>query len=862
MTRIAYILLIFLLCAGAQASLAPNDVVVVWNGHPYWNTGDRQSKAVADYYCAERGIPTTNEIDVSYHVPGQEDESMAPDQFLALIATPIANKLSQLAGLPIGTAPNLASDPTKCIVLCYGIPILVSGDGVTCGVDSSLALLFNKTPWGHIPLAGYPSRDIVRFANPYYEAQADPADRTKAADFTNFRSSSDNKTTETAPKFTIVRLLDSTHAIAAGQRGLLYRGTLSDGVWNWTPVEDVDKVFNTQDVTDICVLDSQHYWLATAQGAVIRWDSGTGAFRSTSTRPHVAFAGCSTPTRISVSCDTGGNCWTAGSYVVDTSSPYQLGYCIRRNGVDLIPPEGFQPHSIAAVSGSEAWVSGNLGIYRTTNSGATWTQVYPEAAGDIWVRGNVGWAVALQGYVLYYDGTSWTRDENAPSLDGGAADLAVYDANHLTIACGTSAFYTFDGSAATPWQTNTSASAKASVAWNGGSNVVAAESASSMIRTGTGSPGLFSWQDDEHSLTLSSYDWRLRYLVCRLDARSLPLDGTEQIPADIKAMIDGSKASDSEGAATALLSGKHIFDDAPPSPASLNRRFSDEFKSALDRLVGCHGGLVHREPGDGSIGSPPNSYLCDQTNVATYASSGYYDYSSANVTTFWRPRNEFLDGSIGFYRAVSGSAFYRGIRRNGYFWDVRRDNANAVQGKLRVYMERNELIYHNCWIDLRQADGTSVPISGNPDSRFQNEVQLHPVFRPSEIWNVWVAEIPLSAVNWPGGDNNAVYVAIHFPNDDPEQPGGIADRWPDSGVTTEIYQAWIQNTGITYGFGGCTTQSVVSELIHEGACGSLGCIIEPAAGGATESSEISIPQYLTGRQSPFSCRRLPMRAIW
>jgi hypothetical protein len=66
MTRTAvWTLLAFLLPACAEAALSPNDVVVVWNSHPYWNTGNRQSQAIADYYCAARGIPDANKLGVS-----------------------------------------------------------------------------------------------------------------------------------------------------------------------------------------------------------------------------------------------------------------------------------------------------------------------------------------------------------------------------------------------------------------------------------------------------------------------------------------------------------------------------------------------------------------------------------------------------------------------------------------------------------------------------------------------------------------------------------------------------------------------------------------------------------------------------
>ena len=153
------------------------------------------------------------------------EESVSPEDFRKKILEDQLNEqgevthkglkrqLAELAGLSAGEVPDLATDPTKCIVLCYGVPILIRGSGVTCGVDASLSLLFNETEWGRMPFAGYPSAIPGRFQNPYYEPQVDPAQRTKPEDFGEFRASSYNRTTEPAPNFTIVRLLDSTHAL-------------------------------------------------------------------------------------------------------------------------------------------------------------------------------------------------------------------------------------------------------------------------------------------------------------------------------------------------------------------------------------------------------------------------------------------------------------------------------------------------------------------------------------------------------------------------------------------------------------------------------------------------------------------------
>jgi len=177
------------------------------------------SKSVADYYCAVRGIPTANKVPVK--IPSSL-EVIPPDVFRNRIAVPLRRFLQIRAGIDPDThpdqLPDLATDPTKCIVLCTGIPVLISGNGITCSVDSSLSLLFNKTEWGHLPITGYPAAGAPYFlANPYCEKHSDatkdvdPAQRTIPADFGEFRANpACNSTLEPATDFTTARIMDST----------------------------------------------------------------------------------------------------------------------------------------------------------------------------------------------------------------------------------------------------------------------------------------------------------------------------------------------------------------------------------------------------------------------------------------------------------------------------------------------------------------------------------------------------------------------------------------------------------------------------------------------------------------------------
>ena len=257
MTRTTLLIVVSLILqVPALGSLLPQDVVVVYNNSTLsdndcdWSA----SKAVADYYCAARGIPSQNVIGVTFPFV---EESITPERFCEDIAVPLRTFLSSRSGFDVN---NPATDPTKAIVLCYGIPLRIEGDGRLSAVDSALSLLFNTTPWGREPIGGY-ANPYGGIASPYRSTDTDPAARTKPGDFGAFRASSFNHVLEPAPHFTIVRFLDATHAVAAGERGMLYRGTLANGTWTWDAVKDSDKGFLFHDITDICVVDSQHFYM-------------------------------------------------------------------------------------------------------------------------------------------------------------------------------------------------------------------------------------------------------------------------------------------------------------------------------------------------------------------------------------------------------------------------------------------------------------------------------------------------------------------------------------------------------------------------------------------------------------------------
>ena len=150
------------------------------------------------------------------------------------------------------------TDPTKAIVLCYGVPLRVSGEEKCSSVDSVLTLLFNSNEWGLEPIGRYSQ---PRITNPYYYNHW-AAGSPSPGDFGDFRASSYNNTSVSPSSFTIVRMLDNNNAVAGGVNGLLYTGTYANGTWTWTAVTDENKAFIAYEINDIFVLDSQHAWVA------------------------------------------------------------------------------------------------------------------------------------------------------------------------------------------------------------------------------------------------------------------------------------------------------------------------------------------------------------------------------------------------------------------------------------------------------------------------------------------------------------------------------------------------------------------------------------------------------------------------
>jgi len=213
----AFLILIVLASGIVQGAVGPSDVVVVYNRSPIWEdaTGQNISEAVARYYCNSRHIPEGNltSVDLPF-----VRERLEPQEFASMQAEIKSFLLSRAGVDPVlhpDQVPDLAADPTKCIVLCYGVPIMVEATGRRSSVDSNLSLLLNgPTPWGR-ETVGAPAP----VANPYYENTIDPDQRAELADFGAFRQTG--------------RQCESTQLLSCHGNALHKRRYRSLPLWSW-----------------------------------------------------------------------------------------------------------------------------------------------------------------------------------------------------------------------------------------------------------------------------------------------------------------------------------------------------------------------------------------------------------------------------------------------------------------------------------------------------------------------------------------------------------------------------------------------------------------------------------------------------
>ena len=264
---LANIVVLILVSLGfpAVAALSPGEVVVVYNSSDEWNDDHvpprNVSKAVADYYCSPitgRGIPAENVVGIPW---ADVVEAANPAAFFTDFVPVLKSFLTQRC-IDAGVDPaDPGSDPTKVIVLCYGVPLKLQGDEAKASVDSALTLLFNTNPWGRQPVSYYLSPGSSAVSNRFRTA----ATANGRYDFGDFRASAENAVSEAAPSFRVVRMLSPQRALAGGDKGALFLGEKAGDTWSWTAIPDEKKQFIRGGVSDICVVDASTALATTAR---------------------------------------------------------------------------------------------------------------------------------------------------------------------------------------------------------------------------------------------------------------------------------------------------------------------------------------------------------------------------------------------------------------------------------------------------------------------------------------------------------------------------------------------------------------------------------------------------------------------
>ena len=846
MTRITLFVFASVLISAvhATAALAPDDVVVVYNSNIAWNTGQRQSKAVADYYCQQRGVASSNEFAVDWALT---DESIPPDSFCSRILNDrydwqnnlikgLKTQLAERAGLSAGQIPDPATDPTKCIVLCYGIPLKIEGNERECSVDSALTLLFNKTDWGRTPIGSYCSGALT---NPYYSpASTNPLDRGgKPTDFGEFRANETlNDISVAAPIFTIIRAFDDTHAIAAGTGGVLYTGTRTGNSWDWNPVDDSSKSFVAATINDISVFDSSHAWACTAFGSVIATNNGGENWT-------VVRNGTCDPdsndcvTGVSLYSQTSG--WYVGStYHLSGSMAYFINQdnSIKWKSNDPTGglPGTFVPSFISAASATEAWVSGNGGIYHTTD-GTNWTQQYTSGVNRIWVSNGDGWAITTNGHILRTvdSGANWTL-LSSPTTSSGA-DLAVSSSSRLAIAGGSTQFLTLVG---TTWTSNTASSSVSSVTWAGSANIAAA--GASTLTWASGTPGSFTWSSETKAL--STNHWKMRYLVTRLDGYSYPLDDNctnpQGIPLDVRNMIDKAVTADGDGR-TEALTGNWVLDSCP---GHTEWKFTTSYVNSLMSTLGIPGSQILTDPSQEDWEANGYDWSTDHfvrgtADVICDSFAGSYEFAGYSSAVWWRQGNTYKPGAVALASGVSGDA--RTLRFPSWFIVMTPDDdATPVQNTLKVYMwpgqgadkldNTDGYFTFNCGL----YSGYVLTLHAGTETRTATFSSTEAITHGDDN-HTYTITVPVAGVSLSGLSGNA-YFTISCPSSDPLHPGEIIGA-------SDSYT--ISSTGITYTAN--ISQSLSSELIREGATATTGNVSEPGAASAP-NPHIIFAQYTAG----------------
>jgi photosystem II stability/assembly factor-like uncharacterized protein len=762
--------------APAFAGLTRHDVLVIANAN------SAASIAVANYYREKREIPASHVKTVTCGT----GEVMNLSEFVSLREQIKAHLIS------LGTDPNSpATDPIKAIVLSTRIPHrLVQGAEDYSAVDSTLSAMFSECPWGKEPIGIYGYFQPNPGAqNPYYGGYAD------GKPFEEFRKDPDAAFVEPfpTPGFTMVRMLSSNTALAVGGQGIIYRGMLSGGDWTWSAIPSKDKGGISWRVSGLSVVGSNYVYACTGNstkphggGSIIASTDGGVTWSLKRSTSHVAlFKNYEAYTGIDFATPNYG--WAVGSTLQYGASLAPLMVKTTNGGAnwsDLSSklPASFFPRAVTAADANNVWICGAGGkIYRSADGGNTWALANVGAPNvdynAIWIKlsgGSYrGWAVGDSGTIIRTEdgGNSWTI-EAAGLTSADITDLAVFDQDHAAASYGGNSFLKFDRS--TGWNVESvSLAPVASAAYAGGDTALAVGKTRHIFADSAN-----GWTC---SYTGPDSQWRLRYLVMRLDGLAEDLNPSDGIPDDIKLLIDRGCAATSPG--------KFLLEEAAHRDGyASDPHWFDTAYDALVPIVGA-GNVIHETT---------SAFLTHQNDIIGWVSHGTHDSDADLVTTWARSFHNWVNGAIAT-QYVSSDA--RAFDRPKIAWGIF-VGGTKYANKLTITGMPKASTYSGHKVRLHAADGT-VLASAN----FSNGT----------------AQIDLIGVNWPA--DHLTYCQVYFPDDDPTLPGrALADtRYPSTGASTVIYDNRLGGFSLDVRI----TGTLAAELIREGISGCIASVDEP-----------------------------------
>ena len=778
---VAFVFLLVLLFPQEQASssIKPSEVLLVVN------MKEPISIKVADYYRAKRGVPGKNVCRISCTT----SETVTPGEYVTSILRPTEAYLkSNFSVNP--SKPGI--DPIKVILLTYGVPAMINQGERCSSVDSALTLAFSQTPWGRLPIARYcDPRSAI--PNVYYGKMKDFAVVREDPKLSDLE--------ESAPPYTIVRILDSTTAIAGGQVGLLARGERSGGTWKWTPIPDDKKGFIAYKVSDIFALDAKRIFVCTGDetgqgGSVIFSNDGGRNWRLIKTARSRGSGFVLPDAFYGVAFTDEKHGWAVGRWRTRDGSGPRIENT--RDGgkswTDMSSKFGitFIPRGISTTDANHVWICGNGGIYFTSDGGITWSK---NSAADLYkirvtrTGGKLnGWAVGVGGKILHStDGVSW-KDASLSSVTEDIKDLAAFGSG-MAAAYGRGKFLIFDKG---KWSVDDSdvTVPKTSVAISDKVNMIAAIGMPVIqYRSGSG------WRNGE---VLPKAHWRLRYLVCRLDGLSKPITNREGIPDDIKGMIDNAVCAKDGG--TFLLE----------EPFRGDQVYGTENYAVAEKVLRRLGRDVKRDA--------TKKVFKGEDDVIGYASFGMHDQDIKEQCAWGQPMNKWRPGAVA---VIMESTDGRSLRSPHYAWGI---GSGSVQVGAQVAI--TGLPYSGYWIAIHNSSGKILA-------------------RAKALNGKASISVGKGKINWP--DDKKTSLQVHFPEDDPLHPSETVEsaRYPGSvnAYDTRLYDFAAEGKGLEFKFYGVRNLAV--DLIRSGASAVTANVDEPYMPLSGDANQI-FPAYASG----------------